>query len=370
MKILHVVPFFGIGGMERVICSLINGISAYNHEILVLYDNIEASKWLKNGKNINIKCLNRSRDQLQFLRMLYKSIVETKSDLLMTYAWGATDAIWLGRIAGIKKIIHNEHGFNMDEARSTSFKRDIIRIFLYHMASRIIVVSQELKKMMNEKFHLKERNVILIENGIDTNIYFPDPYERMTMRKSLGFGETDFIVGFCGRLDAVKNFNFMLDILVECIRKDKRVNLLLIGDGPEKKNIEEQSRKKHIEKNVLFVGQKENVVPYLRVLDVFLLTSLREQMPMTILEAMALALPVISTDVGEVGRIIEHGKDGIVWNLHEKPEKFAMSLLDLRDKMTLQRMGASSRQKILSGFTEGVMVQKYQEIIDSLTFSH
>jgi glycosyltransferase involved in cell wall biosynthesis len=369
MKILHVVPLFGTGGMEKVICSIINGVSmSYDHEVLTLYNNIEAKKWIKNNE-ASVRCLNRGGNQLQFLQMLHKSIREINPDVLMTYAWGATDAIWLGRHVGIRKIIHNEHGFNVDEAAATYFKRDAIRFFVYRMASRIIVVSKELKKIMNNRFLLEEENVIFIANGIDTKTYSSDPYERISMRRVLGYAENDFVVGFCGRLDPVKNFDFMLDIFKECTDKDKNFKLLIIGDGPEKKNIEAGCHNRHIEKNVQLVGRQENVLPYLRTLDVFLLTSLREQMPMAILEAMALALPVVSTDVGEVADLIQHGKQGMVWDVHERPETFAASLLILRDQQMRHSMGASSRQKVLTAFTEEVMVQKYQKVIDSLALS-
>jgi glycosyltransferase involved in cell wall biosynthesis len=366
MKVLHVVPSFAFGGMEKVVSSIINLTSKYyEHEILVLYDNTEAKKWIKDQR-ILIHCLKRPKSQLKYLKILYKSLKEIMPQILMSYNWGATDAIWLGRISGIRNIIHSEHGFNIDEAKSTSWKRNIIRLLVYRMTSRIVVVSHELEKMMKDVYALREDRIQFIANGIDTEVYSPDILGRIHMRKLLGFTEENFVIGFSGRLDPVKNFDLMLEILGECVKRDKNIKLLVIGDGPERQNFEKKCQDKNLEKSVLLVGQKENVVPYLRSLDVFLLTSLREQMPMTILEAMAVALPVVSTDVGEVARLVQHGKNGMVWDVHAGPETFATSLLALRDKKTLQDMGEVSRRKIVTEFREESMVQHYQNVIDSL----
>jgi sugar transferase (PEP-CTERM/EpsH1 system associated) len=366
MNLLHIVPSFGLGGMERVVCAIINHTcEKYDHEVLVVYDDTEAEKWIQT-QNVKIHCLDRSKNQSKFLVSLYKFLNKSKPDIMMTYNWGATDAIWLGRLIGIKKIIHSEHGFSIDEARTTSFKRNVIRFFVYHMVSQIIVVSHELKTMMKKKYLISQACIAFIANGINSKIYFPDPILRLQMRKSLGFRDEDFVIGFSGRLDPIKNFGLMLNTFAECVRRDKSCRLLIVGDGSEREYIEQTCREKNIDTHVFLVGKKQDVVPYLQAMDVFLLTSLREQMPMTVLEAMALALPVVATAAGELPYLIQQGQQGIIWGVDEKPEIFAESLLRLKDKRILQSMGTAARQKILMDFTEDVMIEHYQKVIDGL----
>jgi glycosyltransferase involved in cell wall biosynthesis len=100
------------------------------------------------------------------------------------------------------------------------------------------------------------------------------------------------------------------------------------------------------------------------MLDAFLLTSVTEQMPMTILEAMALARPVVASKVGEIPRIITHGQDGMIFDLSKPPAVFANALLALRDPATRQVMGTAARQKILAEFQEGAMVDTYRQVIE------
>ena len=104
----------------------------------------------------------------------------------MTYNWGATDAIWLGRLAGIRHIIHSEHGFNVDEGRATLWKRDVMRLLVYRLASKVLVVSHELQTLLQRQYLLTADRVIRIPNGIDTSYYAPDPEERRQGQKAVG----------------------------------------------------------------------------------------------------------------------------------------------------------------------------------------
>jgi glycosyltransferase involved in cell wall biosynthesis len=367
MKILHVVPKFSFGGMEKIVCSIINNTSKYYvHEILVIYRESDARQWI-NQENFNIFKLNKPEGQIEYIKLLYKKIKELKPEILMTYNWGATDAIWLGRILGIKKIIHSEHGFNIDETISTSFKRDIVRSILYRTAHDIIVVSTDLIKIMRERFFLDIKMIHFIPNSIDSNMFFQEHDERNYIRNLLGYDSQHIVVGFSGRLDPVKNFPLLVETFTECVRTDPRFRLLIIGDGPERQHIGELCAAQNIDQYVHFVGQKENVIPYLRALDIFLLTSLREQMPMTILEAMSLELPVVASRVGEIPRMLTHGKEGLLFDLSEKSATFAGALLMLRDSRRRQEMGAAARQKILAEFQESVMVEKYRQVIEGHT---
>jgi hypothetical protein len=93
--------------------------------------------------------------------------------------------------------------------------------------------------------------------------------------------------------------------------------LLIVGDGPEKQRLETLCHDKGIHHSVVFTGQHEHALPYLRAMAVFLLTSLREQMPMTILEAMAVGVPVIATRVGEIPHMIDDRVNGFVHRLDD-----------------------------------------------------
>ena len=370
MKILHVIPSFGLGGMEKVICSIINHtFHQYQHSILSLDGDDRALRWIKTNNIHQIK-FYKDKNFFRFLTQLYKEIKNLSPDLLMTYNWGGTDAIWIGRIAGIRHIIHHEHGFSIEEAHTTLPKRDIARFILYRMASSLVTVSSKLGSSIQAKYWLPRTHVKIIPNGIDTSHYSPDSHVRLLMRNELHFDEKDFVIVFSGRLDPVKNFELLLEVFEYCHKADRTVKLLIVGDGQERQKIEQICRQKNIHAGLVMVGQRSEVLPYLRAGDVFLLTSLTEQMPLTILEAMSVGLPVIASDVGEIRTIIDDGKDGFLRNIQDGCEGFATALLRLKQASDWQTMSHAARSKIVLGFQETMMVRCYQTLIDSLLDHH
>ena len=289
-----------------------------------------------------------------------------RPDLLLTYNWGATDAIWLGRLAGIRHILHHEHGFNVDESSATLWKRDVIRLLVYRLASRVLVVSHDLQTLLQCQYRLTADRVIRIPNGIDTTFYAPDPEERHQIRQRLGCTDAETVVGFAGRLDPVKNFDLFLQIFSSCVQVYPQVRFLLVGDGPERSRLEAWCQAHGLQRSVLFAGQQDNVLPFLRAMDVFLLTSRREQMPMTVLEAMAVEVPVVATHVGEIPHMIDDGVNGFVHHRDAPVEVFVQSLSLLLSPTSRKRMGASARLKIMASFQHKTMVQRYQTLIKGL----
>jgi sugar transferase (PEP-CTERM/EpsH1 system associated) len=363
MRILHVIPSFGLGGMEKIICTLVNNTcDYYDHEVLALDKYTRANNWIKE-KTVRFVDFEKQGERRQFFWDLSCVLRRVKPDLLMTYNWGATDAIWLGRLAGVRRIVHNEHGFNVDEGNTTNWKRDAVRCLVYRLASKVIVVSRELETLLQGKYLLKASQVTRIPNGIDASYYSPDPTDRNIRRSELGFAETDVVIGFSGRLDPVKNLDRLLDIFFAGFRAQSRLRLLIVGDGPDRKRLERMCRENDIYRHVVFTGEQEDVLPYLRAMDMFLLTSLREQMPMTVLEAMGVGIPVIATNVGEIPNIVDHGVNGFVLEMDSPIEQFVEVLLGLLCPVRRKDIGDAARQKIVRQFTDQVMVQQYKSVI-------
>ena len=271
MRILHLVPSFGFGGMEKIICAVIEATNSDNsHTILALDGHAPAVEWIK-PTDVQIISFVKNRSRFSFFRALFFALRKARPNLLMTYNWGGTDGIWLGRLAGISNIVHHEHGFNIEESISTAWRRNMIRFVVYHLASRIVVVSHELEDLLRRKFRVPESQIARISNGVDTSYYSPNEIERRRVRASLGYKSTDVVLGFSGRLDPVKNLNLLVEIL-ECSNpRDYPFRLLVVGDGPDRSRVEERCHAVGIASYVTFVGQQTDILPYLLAMDVFLL---------------------------------------------------------------------------------------------------
>lgn len=370
MRILHVVPSFGFGGMEKIICAVINS-SDYrdSHGVLVLDGAARAQDWISNSGVSIIRCKKHKSRRIFFMSLL-RVLRETQPDLLMSYNWGAIDAVWLGRLAGISSIVHHEHGFNVEESISTEWHRDVSRFILYRLASKVVVVSHEMESMLESRFRIPKRKIKRIPNGIDTSLYAFDEAERKQVRNSLGYKGTDFVIGFSGRLDAVKNLDLLSEIFRRCNPHCSPFRLLIVGDGPERSRLEALAKSTGIEKYVTFVGARTEVLPYLRAMDAFLLTSVREQMPLTVLEAMAVGLPVISTRVGELPYMIEEGVSGFLRDANTPPEEFVELLRSLQCPSVHGRFGKAARSRASERFQIKTMLVHYSDLIREVdTFS-
>jgi glycosyltransferase involved in cell wall biosynthesis len=365
MKILHVTPSFGLGGMEKIITSFINRTREHLHVLMPLDGSKDANRWIKNSDVDHIE-FDKSKSRLMFFANLYRMIKAVRPDLIMSYNWGGIDALWVGRMAKVKFTIHCEHGFNIDEVRCTRKRRDLLRICLYHLASHVIVVSSYLEYIMKAKYFLKADYISFIPNGINTDHFCPDFVDRERVRQQLGFTDGDTVAAFCGRLDPVKNFEFMLEILGYCSKIDGNIKLMIIGDGPERTRIREMAAGRKIGDKLRLVGQKDDVLPYLRAADVFVLTSFREQMPVSVLEAMAVGLPILAPRTGELPGLIASGEEGLLRELDDGPEEFGKSLLALVDSRQRRRIGDAARSKVVSVFGEEAMIQKYRAVIEGL----
>ena len=363
MRILHVVPSFGFGGMEKIICAVINnGDHRHRHDILVLDGVAGAREWISNSE-VSIVPFKKDKLRRYFFLSLFKVLRESRPDLLMSYNWGAIDAIWIGRLAGISKIIHHEHGFNVEESISTEWRRDIIRAILYRLASKVVVVSHELETMLRRRFRIPGKKVRRIPNGIDTSLYSSDDTARTQTRNSLGYQASHFVIGFSGRVDAVKNLDLLFNIFRGCNPHDSPFRLLIVGDGPDRLRLEGLCKRASLESYVTFVGAQSEVLPYLRAMDTFLLTSLREQMPLTILEAMAVGLPIIATRVGELPFIIEDGVNGFLRDVNASAEQFVEPLRSLLCYSTHRRLAEAARRKVAQQFPIKTMLGQYADLI-------
>lgn len=370
MKLLHVVPSFGLGGMEKVLCSVINALPSQSRQgILSLNGEFDATKWIHRD-TIEYLPFTRPQGNVRYCQALFRALRDWSPDVLMTYNWGATDAMWLARLSGISHIIHSEHGFNVDEATSTHWKRNAIRFLVYRCASKIVVVSRDLEAMMKTQFQLSSERIQFIANGIDTDFYSPNVSEREKIRDEFGIQPEDVAVGFVGRLDPVKNVPLLLEAFDLSLRTDRRFKLILIGDGPDREMIERSCRAYGIQECVWLVGEQEHVLPYLQALDVFALTSFREQMPMSMLEAMAVGIPVLASAVGEIPTILNGQTAGFVHELAEGPQAFSQSLLKFRDPERRHRMGEAARRLVVSRFRQQTMIRNYFELLESVTGQH
>ena len=224
-----------------------------------------------------------------------------KPHLLLTYNWGAIEAILPARFRSICPVIHNESGFGPDEATGLKRRRVLARRILLNRIYATVVNSKKLLEIALGPYGIDAARVRFIRNGIDVDRF--RPARNPALRTSLGMDKRDVLFGFVGKLRAEKNLPLLLRAFAQAAIPN--AGLALVGDGPCRSELTALAESLGITRSVFFLGYTENPAPMLHALDVFVMSSVTEQTPNALLEAMACGCAAISTDVGDAGELLQ-----------------------------------------------------------------
>lgn len=364
MKYIHVVFIvhsFGIGGLENVVANLANRLdpTRFRASIISLTNNLDSCARLTRK---DIKCVviqkRNGNDYLLPFR-LAAFLKKEKADVLHTHGWGTfLEGIVAAKLSGVEVIIHAEHGTDhLEKAR---------RRVAYRMGAlvvqKIVAVCETIRERFIREYHIPEGKFHTIRNGVDTDFFRQDMQLRKSTRRELGYSEHDVVIGTIGRFCAVKDYPMLLRAVALVVQKNSMAHLLMIGDGPDMVDLKRLAEKLGLEGNIRFLGMRDDRLRLLNAMDVFALTSVSEGLPITLLEAMSVQLPVIATNVGGIHELVTSRNEGVLVE-SQNPHMFANELEQLLLSTDLRiQMGRTGQQRVLSHFSLGSMVHAYEEV--------
>jgi glycosyltransferase involved in cell wall biosynthesis len=286
-------------------------------------------------------------------------------DLTLTYGWGGTDAIAAARLAGLRSIVHAEDGFLDDEVDQQKKRRQWARRLAFKAARSVVVPSLALCGVARRTWRLKAPRLRYIPNGIDVERFHPaSSDERRLSRRSLGLEDHDVVVGIVGALRPEKNQLRLLRSFADVSHGRPEARLLIVGDGPLLGPLRSLAQERGITDKVIFSGQAADPAPLYRAMDILALSSDTEQMPLSVLEGMASALPVVSTDVGDVKEmvavsnrtfVVARGDDAL----------YGRSLSALIESPSMRAtLGLENRQRCEAAFKWSQMLQAYIDLYE------
>jgi len=210
---------------------------------------------------------------------------------------------------------------------------------------------------------LPPHRVEIVYNGVDVSAFGRDKVDRNSIRRELGVGDEEFIILQVARLDTIKDHATAVRAIAAALPRHPSIRLLIVGDGPERETIEQAITGLGLGHRVTMLGMRGDVRRLLlSAADAFLLTSVSEGIPVTILEAMAAGVPVVSTAVGGVPELIEHGKTGLLAPAGDAAS-LSESLVRLAgDDDLRRRLAAAAHQRAIARFSEAQMIGHYDRI--------
>jgi glycosyltransferase involved in cell wall biosynthesis len=192
--------------------------------------------------------------------------------------------------------------------------------------------------------------ICYIPNGVDTERFKPNLEDRLKVRKELGV--EGFVWLAVGRFDPQKDYPNMLQAFARVVHKHLNTMLLIAGDGPLRKTMENMTRELGVEKHVKFLGIRRDIPQLMNAADAYVMSSEWEGMPMVLLEASACGLPIVATNVGGNAEIVLDGQTGLLVP-PKSPEALSQAMLRMMDlpEEVREKMGKQARKHIESNFS-------------------
>ena len=256
-------------------------------------------------------------------------------------------------------LVHTKHGANLDTTR-----RLFLRRAAASLAHAYVAVSSTTAAVARKAREVGEARLHTIANGIDLSRFHPDKDARAAVRAELGMNDSVWLTGTVGRLAPEKDQALLMTALAPTL--GERSQLVIVGDGPEAAALAALAELLGVRRFVHLPGARRDVPRVLAALDVFALSSRSEGLPLVIPEAMATALPVISTAVGGIPEVVEEGVTGFL-----TPARDAASLGERLNRLFADRaraveMGQRGRTLALERYSAERMVGDYLALYDRL----
>ena len=195
--------------------------------------------------------------------------------------------------AGVPVRIAHSHNTSNPKEFKRNILKNILRKFSKKYATDYFACSEVAGRYQFGDKAFDEGKVTIIHNAIDVEKFKFDPEARKKLRKEIGIKEDDFVIGHIGRFVSQKNHTFLIDVFAEVKKERKNAKLVLVGQGPLREEIEEKVKKLGLEKDVFFLGQRDDTNKLYSVFDVFCLPSLYEGLPVVGIEAQTNGVPCI-----------------------------------------------------------------------------
>lgn len=386
MKIVRVIARLNVGGPARHVAWLTAATQKAGIESLLVAglvppgeDDMTYFATEQGVTPIIIPEMSREISPLDILAVwkLFRLLLRERPDIVHTHT---AKAGTVGRIAGWLyrwltpatllghprpcHFVHTYHG-HIFHSYYGSFKTSLflkIEKILAHMTDRVVVISQRQYQEIHEEFGIgrkgqvaviREGQFAIIPLGLDTDVFADWKKRRYAARQDLGVGETELVVGIVGRLTEIKNHALFLEMAARYKQTfgsgttgKQRVRFVVIGDGHLRPALEQLARSLGLQDDVIFTGLRDDPESFYSALDVVALTSLNEGTPLTLIEAMANARPVIATAVG--------GVVDLLGNCHSLPPKRSDVAAEKKSRYTVCERGVLVETNDADGFCKGL----------------
>jgi glycosyltransferase involved in cell wall biosynthesis len=304
------------------------------------------------------------RDCVQFLR-------ERRVDILHSHQHRENFlSVFLGRFAGVPILVQTQHGHPELFSGLSGMKRRILlsgeRLTAKYAVDKVIAVSAEVTRYL--RTYLPAKQVEVVRNGIEVGKVLCN-LSSAEAKSRLGLRADSLVVGTAARLESVKRLDLFLSVAEQLSRSLPETMFVIAGKGREEARLRQLIKQHRLENRVVMLGHRDDVHQVLRAMDVLLITSDREGIPMVVLEAMVLGLPVVARDVGGISEILEHGTTGMLVPSGDVQALTESCLMLLNDRGMRTRVAQNAQAAVAKNYSAEANAAQTLRLYRSLVLS-
>jgi glycosyltransferase involved in cell wall biosynthesis len=354
--LLHVFPSFVVGGSQTRFAQLAAAHGDhYRHTVVSL----DGTRDMADRIGAGIECVPALYDKrrgLLNLPTIRRMLRQYRPDVLVTYNWGAIDWALANLLSPIARHVHIEDGFGPDEADGQLARRVWTRrIALRRPNTTIVLPSRLLERLAREVWRLPATRIVYVPNGVDCARFSAASSDRP---------KTPLVIGTVASLRREKNLHRLIKVFegVAAGFPPDALELVIVGDGPERQALEAAARASACAAQIRFTGATQTPERELATMDIFALSSDTEQMPLSILEAMASGLAIAAIGVGDVPDMVApQNRPYVTQPGDEAGLRTSLQCL-IKDAALRQSLGVANRQAARDRFDQHLMIRRYREI--------
>lgn len=328
MKILQIMPEFGLAGAEIMCENLVYELTKLHQEVIVvsLYDYHSAitDRLERNGIRLIYLDKKPGLDFSMVIKMI-ALIKEEKPDVVHTHRYVMQYVIPATIFTGVRKKIHTVH--NVAEKENTTIARRLNRIFYKYFDVIPVALSSEIRRTIEKEYRLSQEKIPVVFNGIDVS----------KCKRKINYEIVDTLkIIHVGRFSNQKNHKCLIEAYYKFSNNYAHASkLILIGDGELREEIKSMVEKMGMNELVEFRGLKDDVFDDLNESDIFVLPSQYEGVPMTVIEAMGTGLPIIATRVGGIPDMLTDKEEAFL--IENDPNCLYEALMKLAENVGLRK---------------------------------
>ena len=362
IKVVQLTGAMDFGGLENVIGHLARGLDPARFDVSVVCTRgigTLGEKLRAEGANVVLMSEYKRRRRHLAPLDLYRTLRRLRPDIVHSH--GEPPLAAAGPVGYLGLMPFWAHSFHYGNYPYAEPKRMFMERMLSRPAAALIAVADQQRAAIIQHHGVKPERIRTVMNGVQPNPFVGDAAHRARMRAEFGFGERDRVIGTIAVLSRQKGVTHLLQAAHSVLAGSPDAKFLIVGGGPLEQALREEAAHLGLGQRVHFTGWRKDVQQILPTFDMFVMSSLWEAMPLTLLEAMAARLPIVVTDVGDNRNLV--GGDGagalVVPPADAQALAAAISRLSA-DPAMAAKLGAQGGTNFEHRFTVGHMVAAHE----------